>query len=221
MRVTFRQLAQAYGAFKNVMLRPNQTSSYLDLAHWAKENGHGELEALATSASQNLIDSEASFNRLCVGPARLLVVPYESVWRSGEAILNNHFTAAVAYAYAEAGLVTAKEDANDMADYFPLELEFLFYLASLEVQQRQAGQEDIANALAETHDIFWSEHLGHWAKGFLELFIKESDSAFWAEFGKTLLLFLIQNNGHLPLSEKMTGVETVIAPPTSLKGKTK
>lgn len=223
MRTSFSDLSKGYAAFKDAMLKPNQKQSYLNLREWALSCGRKELADLSLAASEDLIEAEASYNRLCIGPGRLLADPYESIWRSGDRVMNNHFTAAVAYAYAQFGLVPSRQ-ASEMADYFPNELEFLFCLANAEAASRANGDADLADEFAKFHDLFWSQHLGHWAGRFLDRFSKESDSSFWTAFGFELAAFLESQNSHLELSDEMIGVEkgvSVVAFPQSLKGNQK
>ena len=204
-----KESASGYEVFKNVMLHPGSRDAYVALSKWAAADGRRELSELALKAGNDVLETEASYNRLCIGPGELLVPPYESVWRSGEKIMNNHFTAAVAYAYAEAGLVVNPEDNNEMADYFPNEIEFLYYLAAVHGLKVAEGNDQLAEAIAQTHDLFWAQHLGHWAKPFLETFIKESDSKFWSTFGRELLDFLQKMNRRIELSQKMIGVQEI------------
>lgn len=224
MRTSFSDLAKGYAAFKDVMLKPNQKQAYLALHDWAAGCGKQEFAALCLAASEDLLESEASYNRLCIGPGRLLADPYESIWRSGERVMNNHYTAAVAYAYAQFGLVSSNEF-SEMSDYFPNEVEFMFCLASAEAASRANGDTDLADAFAQAHDLFWSQHLGHWARQFLDKFCSESDSSFWTAFGYELSAFLESQNSHLELSDEMLGVEkegvSVVAFPQSLKGNQK
>lgn len=95
------EAAQSLHAFKETFFQPGSPAALESLSRWARSAGHPMLAA------------EAEFNRMCIGPYRLTVPPYESVWRSHGRVLNNRYSAAVEYAFSEVGL-TSHGKLNEM-----------------------------------------------------------------------------------------------------------
>ena len=66
--------------FKDLFLKPGLASTYRNLSDWAERSGYPALAKEAADASAAPEETEAEFNRLCIGPYRLVVIPYESAW---------------------------------------------------------------------------------------------------------------------------------------------
>lgn len=62
--------------FKDLFLKPGLPSTYSNLQLWAQGRGYPALAEEAKEAVQHPEETEAEFNRLCIGPYRLIVVPY-------------------------------------------------------------------------------------------------------------------------------------------------
>lgn len=160
------EAAQSLHAFKETFFQPGSPAALESLSRWARSAGHPMLAAEAEMAARDTDAAEAEFNRMCIGPYRLTVPPYESVWRSHGRVLNNRYSAAVEYAFSEVGL-TSHGKLNEMPDFFGNELEFLSCVASMSFQYRQKGDAAAADELEAIFRRFWSQHLGHWGIRFL------------------------------------------------------
>lgn len=206
-------VASALLALKDVVQSCGQPQAYAALSSWAASAGYPELAHLSGEAVRRLYEVEADFDRLCIGPYRLVVPPYESVWRSGGRVLNNRFSAAVAHSFAEAGLAAGGK-LQELPDYFGNELEFLYCLSALSLHYRKSGDGEAADSLDEMFSRFWAEHLGHWAPDFLEAIAREAEEPLWKEWALVLRRVLGEVFKDTPLSEGMTGLqEAPVAPP--------
>ena len=105
---------------------------------------------------------ETDYNRLFVGPARLLAVPYESFYKTprGEndrGRLRGPSEREVVAAYGEHGY-TMPEHFVDFADHIAIELEFLAMLANDEAALWEAGDTEAAEKLRADAEAFRIEH---------------------------------------------------------------
>ncbi|MCI5851805.1 MAG: molecular chaperone TorD family protein [Sutterellaceae bacterium] len=205
-----------FQVFKDAPLQAGKKETYVALAEWARASGEQLLALSAEEAESDPYRAEADFNRMCIGPGRLTVPPYESVWRTGTRIMNNRFTEAVRHSYAEAGLVV-NPGMKEMPDFFGNELEFLYYLTSLLEAHKKLGHEDVCDALEEAADRFWAEHLGHWATKFLAAIEADARATVWKEWARVLSRNLENLFANVPLSSAMTGLESVVAPPATFE----
>ena len=103
--------------FKDLFLKPGLPSTCSNLQLWAQSSGYPALAEEAKEAALHPEETEAEFNRLCIGPYRLIVVPYESAWVTGSRKLNGPVAEDVANFYAAAGLSSASL-LNELPDFF-------------------------------------------------------------------------------------------------------
>lgn len=204
--------------FKEPLFHAGTPACYHAIALWAADNNQSDLARLAKDAVERIDETESDFNRMCIGPYRLSVPPYESVWRSGGRVLNNRYSAAVAHSYAELGL-TISGDFREMSDYIGNELEFLFCLAGLAFHARSEDRGDDERELTEMYRRFWAEHLGHWVYDFLGAVQADAREAFWREWSRVLAEELGREFFETALSPYMSGTEKPVALPSALKEK--
>ena len=98
------------------------------------------------------------FNRLFVGPQKLLAPPLESYYRNEQHLPMQAETLAVRAAYAAAGLELTER--NKMPDDHA-QFEFYFLSCLLEAVERYPG-EALARQAAEAYQHFLQEHLLLW-----------------------------------------------------------
>ena len=201
-------------AFKEGCQNAGKKETFQRLSSWAQNNGEEALARVAGKFAGSAEAAEVDFNRMCIGPGKLTVPPYESVWRTHTRILNNRYSAAVLHSYAEVGLALDPRF-NEMADFFGNELEFLYYLASLLQAHEKAGHTEVCEALAEAANRFWAEHLGHWAHDFLLALAQDAQEAVWKEWARVLDRKLSSLFEGVSLSQDMTGMEKTIAVPSA------
>ncbi|ABZ78562.1 cytoplasmic chaperone TorD family protein [Shewanella halifaxensis HAW-EB4] len=203
----FGSVANGYQALKGMLFTPSAPECLERLIDWLEASQiNNELLAEARKSQNTLIDLECDFNRMCVGPTRLLVPPYESVYCSVGSQLNTKETVAVADFYQNIGLVIDK-NLNEPADYIGNELEFLFCLEALNHQQKEQVNHNESTALDELAQLFISQHLGRWYQDFTYGIEQHTEMTFWRHYAQTLRDFLAQRHnptisGDNPLSEK-------------------
>ncbi len=80
----FGPVAAGYQAFKGMLFTPSSPETLQRLITWLEHNQ--QYPMLLQEARKWLtepIELECDYNRMCIGPTRLLVPPYESVYRDG------------------------------------------------------------------------------------------------------------------------------------------
>ena len=100
------------------------------------------------------------FNRLFVGPGKLLAPPYESAYLNQDGLVMQEETLSVRKYYRTAGLeISALGREPD--DHIVFQLEFICYLLSQEAQALNGVEDDHINYL-ELYRKFFAEHLMIW-----------------------------------------------------------
>lgn len=201
-----RKLADLCSAFKALCFAPGKAQTYEGMLAWARANHKDGLAALCAGAGDALDDLEADFNRMCIGPYRLTVPPYESVW-FGTRVMNTRRTEVVRWFYAQAGLVSNPKEFNEPADYFGYELEFIGFLAAWSAELLAAGKADDAAGVIDWGNVFWAEHLGHWYAKFLEAVAADSTVETIRCWAQTLKSGLADCFEGIPLKSMTTGLE--------------
>jgi TorA maturation chaperone TorD len=108
-------------------------------------------------------DEEALFeyNRLFVGPAKLLAPPYESAYRNALGLVMQAETLAVRRFYLQAGIEVSNKNAIP-DDHLGLEFEFICYLLAREGERLQAGDIITANCYTALYQEFCQQHILSW-----------------------------------------------------------
>lgn len=107
---------------------------------------------------------ETDYNRLFVGPGKLIAVPYESFYKSlcgedGRGRLRGPAEREVVAVYGEHGY-EMPDHFVEFADHIAIELEFLAMMASAEADAWAAGDEERACLVRQDADAFRCEHPG-------------------------------------------------------------
>ena len=137
------------------------------------EDGHPELlretclalDESLHAAAQQTADSwqealhnrgvlSAAYARLFLGPFEILAPPYASLYLDPERRLMGQVSLEVARSYAEAGLGPGTGP-NEPPDHVAHELEFMYFLAFREINERDP-------VWAERQRQFWFNHLRNW-----------------------------------------------------------
>lgn len=139
---------------------------------------------------------------MCIGPTKLLVPPYESVYRDVGRQIHTDRTLEVADFYQQLGLVT-DTGFNEPADYIGNELEFLFCAEALRHQQ-QNEDPAAADELEQLAQVFLEQHLGTWYQAFAQGISQHARLDFWRCYAQALEDFLTSRL-------KNSGVETPTA----------
>lgn len=119
------------------------------------------LELLKNLDEQTISDALYDYNRLFVGPGRLLAPPFESVYRNPEKLVMQKETLEVRGFYQRAGLQVIQMGSQP-DDHLAFELELVCYLLS-------RGQQ-------EMYLDFFEQHLQQWVTNHCEDIIKQSSN---------------------------------------------
>ncbi|MBY5920803.1 molecular chaperone [Ferrimonas balearica] len=186
MSLPFGAQAAHYQAFKGMVFQPGCADNLEALIQVLEQGGqYPELLAEARALRDEPERLEYDFNRMCIGPYRLTVPPYESVYRSGKSVLNSHHTVNVHAYYQQLGL-TIEPRFNEPADYIGNELEFLFCASALAFEHREAGNPDVALELDQLAGQFLEAHLGTWCGEFSDKMMANAREPFWRHYGAAL-----------------------------------
>ncbi|MBY5979370.1 TorD/DmsD family molecular chaperone [Ferrimonas balearica] len=186
MSLPFGAQAAHYQAFKDMVFQPGLAKNLDALIAVLEQSGlYPELLAEARTLRPEPQRLEYDFNRMCIGPYRLTVPPYESVYRSGKSVLNSHHTVDVHAYYQQLGL-TIEPRFNEPADYIGNELEFLYCASALASEHRRAGRDGVAEELDQLARQFLTEHLGLWCGDFADKMVAHAREPFWRLYGVAL-----------------------------------
>lgn len=118
------------------------------------------FEKLLNCTKEEFEVLEFDFNRLFVGPGKLLAAPYEAAYLNQNRVLMQRETLAVRRFYQQAELELVEKN-HEPDDHIALELEFICYLF-----QRYLENDD--DSALEMIDLFLQEHLILWTADFCE-----------------------------------------------------
>lgn len=140
------------------------------------------LDALAQrDIAEALVELEAEYNRLFVGPLPPLAHPYESVYRTAEGMVMGDCTLDVFQTYAEEGFVLSTEY-KDLPDHVAVELEYMALLCQREAEARVEGLETVVSRLQKKESVFLEEHLGRWLPQFCQRILLAAPSSFYRQW---------------------------------------
>ena len=142
------------------------------------------LDALSRSreAGEDAVAVKRDYNRLFVGPERLLAPPYESVHRSRDRLVFEAETLQVRAFYARFGLAAPRQG-REPDDHIGLELELMATLCLRSLDALEVGDADGAAVLVAAQREFLAEHLLVWAPHLMELIVEHADTAFYTAVG--------------------------------------
>ena len=118
------------------------------------------------------------YNRLFVGPDKLLAPPYESVQRSPDQLLFEEETVRVRAFYARFGLVAPRLE-REPDDHIGLELAFMATLSTRALDSFEWGDADALSELVSAQREFLEAHLLAWGPDLMVLIGRHADTAFY------------------------------------------
>jgi putative dimethyl sulfoxide reductase chaperone len=131
------------------------------------------------------------YNRLFVGPERLLCAPYESVHRKDRSEIEMGMVLGpsvidVRRRYAESGLEITKSF-RDLPDHIGVELEFMHYLCSKELETDRPEEWE---SLRRMQSEFFEFHLVPWTSLFADKVAENTTSPFYRKVAVLLKEFM-------------------------------
>lgn len=155
------------------------------------------LEILETEVTE---ESDYAYNRLFVGPAKLVAPPYESCYTNAQGLPMQAETLAVRDFYLRAGLKV--RDKNVIPDdHLGLELEFVCFLLSKAGQSLTEGNDpDVERYLGFYHEFFKC-HIQNWVHCHCRDILGNSDDRSCRGAALALSAFLRLEEKHLASGE--------------------
>ena len=128
------------------------------------------LELRSASLEEIRMVLEVEYNRLFVGPDKVLAPPYESYYRTDVAeirlkTLKGPAEQQVKEFYRTFGLVMT-DAFYELADHIAVELDFLSYLNLMEARAWKAENQEEVQRIRQGYDIFLRNHLKKWFASF-------------------------------------------------------
>ncbi len=135
-------------------------------------------------------ESEAlaiEYAALFLGPFELKAPPYASVYLENQRKVMGESTMETLRLYQEAGL---KQDSNEPADHISIELEFLYYLISSELEADLEENQSQADFFLAQQRKFLNQYLGRWIYPFCESIKKETKAGYYHSLADCVASFI-------------------------------
>lgn len=138
------------------------------------------------------------YNRLFVGPGKLLAPPYAGAYLNAEGLVMQAETIAVRNFYREAGL-EVREKNVEPDDALALELEFICYLL------RPEASADAGQRYGALYRQFFREHFMHWIERHLEDVTRNARTEFCRAVADAMRQFFAAENDEIGREENTHG----------------
>ncbi len=130
------------------------------------------------------------YSRLFVGPYELLAPPYGSVYMEDNRRLMGNSTMDIQRKYAQEGLNVCLKEAPD---HIAIELEFLYYLISKEVEASLISDPVSANRYFIKRKGFLETHLGVWVSDFADNVSCKTETEFYKNLAQLTKSFVTED----------------------------
>jgi len=167
-------------------LPESDSEFYSGLAHVA---GPDELESL-----------RKDYSRLFIGPYKLLAPPYGSLYLEGKGEVMGESTVDALHRYKSEGVDVRLKEAPD---HIAIELEFMFFLISKELEGIRGSNLSDADAFQKKQKAFLEVHLGKWISRFADKVEAHAQTEFYKNLANLTKSFVEEdlrcfNNGDYP-----------------------
>lgn len=164
-----------------------------------------ELDADSLTATVETL--RADFRQLFVGPGRMKVPPWESVYRSEDQLLFDQHTLQVREAYARNGMEFVKIN-EQPEDSIAIELEFMKVLTERLLRAVETNDQTAERLVLEQQQEFLKKHLLIWVPRFTKLTQKHAQTRFYSALAEILNGFMQWENATVTmLLETVTETE--------------
>ena len=153
------------------------------------------VQALENS---NQVDLAVEHAALFIGPFELPSPPYGSVYLEKNNRLMGDTTMEVKKIYAEAGL---KLEVQEPPDHISFELEFIYYLFTLEKEVSDEGDNEKARSLANLRRDFQGVYLASWVPRFCEKIRTATKEIFYRNLADCLEIFINHETTFLSVAD--------------------
>jgi TorA maturation chaperone TorD len=167
----------------------------------ALEPVHGEAVSFAKNMDDALTAHSATdilidYSALFIGPLELLAPPYGSCYLEGSRTVMGDSTVDAVRHYRKAG-VEMDPDQKDMPDHISVELEFMYFLITKEIEAyRNANKEEALRHL-NTQSAFIKQHLGAWTPKFVKDLKDGAKNQFYKNLADCTLSFILADMEYL------------------------
>lgn len=134
--------------------------------------------AESASLTSDIDALRIDYSRLFIGPYRLLAPPYGSVYLENTRRIMGNSTLDVRDKYADEGL---RLDIKEAPDHIAIELEFMYYLISKEVEVALSAESIDATSYLTKQKDFLDTHLGIWVSDFSNNIAVNAETAFYRD----------------------------------------
>ena len=118
------------------------------------------------------------YTRLFIGPFKTVAPPYSSVYLSKDGTVFGDETQQVLDFYHQSG-VEFDFSINELPDHIAVELEFMHYLSSHEINEIESGNIEKAEVLFNSYKIFLNKHMKRWAPMFCDRIISGANNDYY------------------------------------------
>jgi len=132
------------------------------------------LEAIKQSTAQELL---IEYTRLFVGPFKMLVPPYSSLYFGSETLMSDETVWVIDF-YRKAGLKFDQET-KEVPDHIAIETEFMYWLIHNEIKALDSGDRDRAFSLWEKQQEFFAKHYKKWTLEFCTKIATETNNEYF------------------------------------------
>lgn len=144
----------------------------------------------------NLEVLSVDHSKLFVGPFALLAPPYGSVYLEGERKIHGDSTEDTLNWYGREGL---NVKIREVPDHIAIELEFMSFLISKEIEAWESGDKEKANLFLDKQKNFLNAHLGKWIVDFTELVECKAQMLFYKKLAQYTASFIKNDMEYLTL----------------------
>jgi TorA maturation chaperone TorD len=157
------------------------------------QQGLDILQAFCRQWNETQIESlRQDYQRLFIGPNRLLAPPWESVYRADDHLLFGQSTLEVREVYARFGLQTPKLNCEP-DDHIGLELAFLSHLCQRGIAAIEGRDITALRYVLDTQRDFLSNHLLQWTPGFFTRVCEGAETLYYCGIARLGLGCLLES----------------------------
>ncbi len=172
---------------------------FAECFYYPEENQLISIKSYAKNVPENLSeiinylgsikDLQIDFSKLFIGPFKVFAPPYGSVYLEESKTICGNSTIDVMKIYQKEKL---NIDLKEPADHIAIELEFMFYLITVEVDAINNSDFLKADSYRSKQDSFLKRHLSQWVTEFTDSIKKHTKSDFYKKIAISLNLMLIE-----------------------------